>query len=144
MKTLIPALLVALSFATAVRAADGPPPHTPLPPNECIKTGQINEWYIVDARRAIVRTGPKHYLVTLKNDCPNLNHPPGLIFRSSPTHSGISEGRICGALGETVHSTSQPPCAIESVSTIDKARFKQLGEEAKRYQRGGADAEPAR
>ena len=143
MKAIIPTLFLTLVFGTAVQAAEDPSPRTPLPSSECINTNQINEWHIVDARRAIVRTGPKHYLVTLKNNCPNLNHPPGLMFRPSPASSGISQGRICGALGETVRSTNQPPCAIESVSKINKARFNQLSVEARRYRQGDTETVPA-
>ncbi len=136
MKAILPVLLTTLSLGTFAQAADHPSPRAPLPSSECINTSQINEWHIVDARSAIVRTGPKHYLVTLKNNCPHLNHPPGLIFRSSPSHTGINQGRICGALGETVRSSNQPPCAIESVSKIDKARFTQLSGQARRYRQG--------
>jgi len=143
MKTIIPALLVALLPALPVHATENPPPRKPLPSSQCIDTSQINEWHIVDARRAIVRTGPKHYLVTLENRCPHLNHPPGLIFRTSPARAGIDQGRICGAIGETVHSTNQPPCAVESVSRIDKAHFRQLTTEAARYRQGDAAGAPS-
>lgn len=138
MKTFTPILLFALALGTgAAQAAETAPPRTPLPMADCIKTTQINDWHIVDARTAIVRTGPKHYLVTLQNDCPNLSHPPGLIFRSSP---GVGEGRICGSIGETVHSRNQPACAIQSVRLIDKARFEQLTKDAKHYRAGATPA----
>jgi hypothetical protein len=143
MKTIVPALLLTLTLSSvALQAAETPSPRKPLPAADCIKTNQINDWRIVDARRAIVRTGPKRYLVTLQNDCPQLSHPPGLMFRSSPNHSGINQGRICGSIGETVHSRNQPACAIESVSLIDKARFDQLSSDAKRYN-GGAHQPPS-
>lgn len=139
MKTFAPILLIALATCvSALQAAETSPPRRPLPMADCIKTNQINDWHIVDARTAIVRTGPKRYLVTLQNDCPNLSHPPGLIFRSSP--AGISEGRICGSVGETVHSQNQPACAIQSVSLIDKARFEQLTKDAKHYRAGTTPA----
>jgi len=139
MKTFSPILLIALATCVgAAQAAEPSPPRTPLPAADCIQTDRINDWHIVDARTAIVRTGPKHYLVTLQNDCPHLNHPPGLIFRSSP--GGLSQGRICGSVGETVHSRNQPACAIQSVSVIDKTRFEQLTQDAKKYR---ADDAPA-
>lgn len=139
MKTIVPILLLAFAASTAQAAET--PSHSPLPASECINTQQINEWHIVDARNAVVRTGPKHYLVTLQGACPQLRHPPGLIFRTSPSNAGTSQHRICGDIGETVHSRNQPPCAIQSVSKIDKARFDQLTVDAKRYE--GDKATPA-
>ncbi len=139
MKIFLSLSLMAVTVgATSTRAAE-PPPRRPLPAADCINTSQINDWSIVDARSAIVRTGPKHYLVTLQVDCPQLSHPPGLIFRSS--RSPLAKGSICGSIGETVHSRGQPECAIESVTIIDKARFTQLGAQARRYK--SADAKPA-
>jgi hypothetical protein len=137
MKTLIPLLLLTLTIgAGAVQAAETPSAHTPLHTSDCIDTSQINEWHIVDARTAIVRTGPKRYLVTLQSACPKLATPPGLIFRPNRSNAVVNQGRICGEAGETVHSRNQPPCAIESVSKIDKARFDQLSASAKRHGSG--------
>lgn len=109
---------------------------SPLPAADCIQTDRINDWRIVSARTAIVRTGPKNYLVTLSNDCPQLSHPPGLIFSSG---RGIQQGRICGSVAETVHSLDQPPCAIKSVQLIDQKRYEQLAAEATRYRKSGAE-----
>lgn len=140
MKMIFPTVLLALTtVASAAQAAPAPPSAaSPLPAAQCIQTDRINDWHIVGARTAIVRTGPKNYLVTLKSDCPQLSHPPGLIFSSSPNHQGMNQGRICGAIGETVHSRGQPPCGIESVTLIDKKHYDQLTDEAKRYRKGGA------
>lgn len=136
MKAILPALLSVLAAGNLHAAGPGRT-RSPLPANECIDTTQINEWYIVDARTAIVRTGPKHYLVALQNDCPRLGTPPpGLIFRPNPSNAIVNRGRICGEVGETVRARYQPPCAIESVSRIDKARFKQLSEHATRHGSG--------
>ena len=126
MKMFFPILLLALAptITDAKPAAAGDTTsQAPLPISECIDTNRINEWHIVDKRHAIVRTGPKRYLVTLKSDCPKLNQPPGLVFSTGPSLQGVTHPRICGAIGETVQSTSQPPCAIESVTIIDKQRF---------------------
>lgn len=138
MKMLLPFLLLAVTSGIGTaRAGDQTPAHVPLPAGECIDTTQINEWHIVDARTAIVRTGPKRYLVTLRNDCPRLGTPPpGLIFRANPSNAVNNRGRICGENGETVHSRYQPACAIESVSRIDKDRFDQLSVKAKRHGNG--------
>jgi hypothetical protein len=136
MTAIIPVILLALVSGT-VQAAEKVPTRSPLPAGECIDTTQINEWHIVDARTAIVRTGPKRYLVTLQNDCPRLGTPPpGLVFRANPSNTAVNRGRICGEVGETVHSRHQPPCAIQSVSRIDKARFDQLGAHALRHGNG--------
>ena len=88
-----------------------------------------------------MRTGPKRYLGSLRNDCPQLSHPPGLIFSANTSQRDAAQSRICGEVGETVHSRGQPPCAIESVTLIDKARFDQLSEEAKRYRKGDSTPE---
>lgn len=86
---------------------------------------------MVDAKTAIVRTGPKRYLVKLQNSCPRLGTPPpGLMFRANPSNLAVNNGRICGEAGETVHSLNQPPCAIESVSLIGKPRFDKLAAHA--------------
>ncbi|MEP6899632.1 MAG: DUF6491 family protein [Rhodanobacter sp.] len=142
MKMIVGTLLLALAIgaAGATRAVDGPIPHAQLKSADCIDTSQINDWRIVDERTAIVRTGPKHYLVTLQSACPQLSHPPGLIFNSR-SNAGAGQGRICGGIGETVHTRGRPACAIQSVSIIDKTRFNQLGVDAKRY--NGGNRSPA-
>jgi hypothetical protein len=125
-------LVLAAGWASSIRAADTPTAYSPLRGADCINTNRINDWRIVSERAAIVRSGPKHYLVTLKSACPQLSHPPGLIF-GSRSNVGADQGRICGGIGENVRSRGQPPCPIQSVSIIDKARFDQLSQEAKRY-----------
>lgn len=148
MKTI--ACLLALSVASAALGATGAPasqadgfkPITPV--GDCMKINQINEWHIVDARTAIVRTGPKRYRIGLQNDCPRLAMPPtGLVFRASASNQAVGENRICGDLGETVRSQQQPPCAIQSATLIDKAEFDRLAKQSKRSG-SGADQPPAR
>jgi hypothetical protein len=138
MKTTLPTLLLALTVGVgAAQAAETAPARSPLHTVDCIDTTQINEWHIVDARTAIVRTGPKRYLVTLQSDCPRLGTPPpGLIFRANPSNAAVNHGRICGEVGETVHSRYQPPCAIQSVSKIDKEHFDRLSARATRHGSG--------
>jgi len=142
MKTTIPILLLALTIgAGATQAAESRAPRKPLPAADCINTDQINEWHVVNSRTAIVRTGPKRYLVTLQSACPHLGTPPsGLIFRPNPSNAVNNRGRICGEAGETVRSRRQPPCAIESVSRIDKARFDRLSDHAMHH--GSAADQP--
>src|SRR5690606_36560805 len=100
MKTILPTVLLALvvgAGASVAQAAETAPARSPLPAGDCIDITQINESHIVDARTAIVRTGPKRYLVTLQNDCPRLGTPPpGLIFRANPSNTVVNRGRICG------------------------------------------------
>lgn len=140
MKLILPLLLLAFTTVPGVSRAGEPDKvvtHAPLPAGECIDTTQINEWHIVDARTAIVRTGPKRYLVTLRNDCPRLGTPPpGLVFRANRSNQVNNRGRICGENGETVRSRYQPPCAIDSVSRIDKAHFDQLSAKTRRHGNG--------
>ncbi|HET6432211.1 DUF6491 family protein [Dyella sp.] len=134
MKVLGSFLCLALISAHAI-AADGPQARTPIKPiGDCIRIDQINEWHIVDARTATVRTGPKRYRVNLTHDCPRLLlGPPGLFFHPNEANQAISAGRICGEVGETVSSVQQPPCAIASVQMIDKGAFEQLSVQARRH-----------
>lgn len=136
MKTLVSILLLALA-ASVVQATEAPLPRSPLPAGDCIDTTQTNEWHIVDDRTAIVRTGPKRYLVTLQSACPRLGTPPpGLIFRPNQSNAHVNQGRICGEVGEMVYSRNQPPCAIQSVSKIDKPRFDDLKAHSNRHGSG--------
>lgn len=140
MKMIAPTLLLAFTLgaaASVAHAAGSESARIPLAAADCIDTTQINEWHIVDERTAIVRTGPKRYLVTLQSACPRLGMAPaGLMFRPNRSNALNNRGRICGEVGETVHSRQQPPCAIESVSKIDKARFDELSAQARRHGSG--------
>lgn len=140
MKTMTSTLLVlALAVgAGQAAAADTMPAHTPLRPvSECIRPDRINSWHIVDNRTAIVGTGPQYYQVTLQSDCPRLGiGPAGLIFRANESNKAVAQSQICGETGETVRSRDQPPCAIQSVSKIDKATFDALSKKATRHGSG--------
>lgn len=128
-----PALVLLLASCASVTVASAaPPPRTPLPAAECLQPSRINDWRIVDDRTAIVRTGPTYYEVKLRAACPQLRHPPGLMFKANAANTSSNDGRICGEVGETVHSSGQPPCAIQSVQRIDKTRFDQLDAARKR------------
>lgn len=138
----LPFLLLAASGATAF-AADAPPALRPLPYAQCIQTDRINEWHIVDQRTALVRTGPYRYVVHLKADCPRLGiGVPGFLLHASASGKAAGEGRICGGLGETVSARDQPPCAISSVETVDKARFDRMRKHAARHG-SGAELPPS-
>lgn len=138
MRTIVTALLLAVSIGAATSAAakdvNGAIPHKQLRSADCIDTSNINDWAVVDARTAIVRTGPKRYLIKLQSSCPQLSNPPGLMFKTATT-AGANGGKICGGIGETVRSRGNPACAIQSVSMIDKAQYDQLSAEAKRYRK---------
>lgn len=144
MKALVSLMCLALT-AGGVAAASAPQTRVPIKPiGDCIRLDQINEWHVVDARTAIVRTGPKRYRVDLQNDCPRLGlGPPGLLFHANPSNQAVNAGRICGEVGETVSSPQQPPCAIQSLKIIDKAAFDRLAIEAKRHG-SGADQPTAK
>jgi len=125
--------LLLLAAASPIAFASGAPA-TALPYAQCIQTDKINEWHIIDARTALVRTGPYRYVVHLKADCPRLGiGVPGLLLRASESGKSVGEGRICGGLGETVSARDQPPCAISSVEMVDKAKFEQMREHAARH-----------
>lgn len=140
MKTWI--LLTLALAATDATAAQRMSAHTPIRPiSECLRVDRINEWYIVDDRTAIVRTGPFRYRVNLQSSCPRLGlGPAGLVFRANSSNQVVGDGRICGEVGETVSSLHQPPCAIQSVQPIDKATFDRLSSKARRH--GSAADQP--
>ena len=135
-----------LSFAVACTAAfaGNPPSRTSLPYAQCIQTDKINEWHIVDARTALVRTGPYRYVVHLKADCPRLGVGlPGFLLRASESNKTVGGGRICGDVGQTVGARDQPPCAISSISQVDQAKFDQLRKHALRHG-SGAELPPSK
>ena len=130
--------LACIAAVSAAQTAPTTPAYHPIRPvSSCLRTDRINEWHIVDARTAIVRTGPDRFLVKLQSDCPRLGYPPkGLVFHSNPANQAVMPWRICGEAGETVRSRNQPPCAIQSVSRIDKAEFDRLRKRAVRHGSG--------
>lgn len=134
-------LLLLAGTSSAAFAAGAP--GKALPYAQCIQTDKINEWHVVDARSALVRTGPYRYVVHLKADCPRLGiGVPGLLLRASESGKSVGGGRICGDLGESVSARDQPPCAISSVEMVDKTTFEQMREHAARHG-SGADVPPA-
>lgn len=144
MKHLPSLLLLVAAGCTTAFAGDAPPAHKSLPYAQCIQTDKINEWHIVDARTALVRTGPYRYVVRLKADCPRLGLGlPGFRLRASESNKTVGGGRICGDVGETVSARDQPPCAISSVSLVDQAKFDQLRKHALRHG-SGAELRPSK
>ena len=128
----LPVLLL-LATANCAAFAAGPPGKA-LPYAQCIQTDKINEWHVVDARTALVRTGPYRYLVHLAADCPRLGiGAPGFLLRASESGKSVGDGRICGQVGETVSGRDQPACAISSVEMVDKAKFEQMRQHAARH-----------
>lgn len=125
-------LLLLAASSSAVFAASAP--GKALPYAQCIQTDKINEWHVVDARTALVRTGPYRYVVHLKADCPRLGiGVPGFLLRASESGKSVGGGRICGDLGETVSARDQPPCAISSLEMVDKGQFEQMRSRAARH-----------
>ncbi|WP_243047353.1 DUF6491 family protein [Dyella sp. RRB7] len=115
------------TIGTSAIAADQAPAYTPLrPTSQCLRPDRINEWYVVDSRTVIARTGPDHYLVKLQAICPHLGIEQSLRFRPNPSNKAAGMGALCGEAGETVTSRDQPPCGVQSVAKIDKAQFEQL------------------
>ena len=134
MKTVMSAVLAFTFAATAANAfAQSAPASNSLPYKDCIRLDQINEWHVVDPQTVIVRTGPyQRYLVKLKASCDKLGiGNPGMEFVPSQADRVAAPLRICGGVGEKVRARSQPGCAIDSVSLIDEAAFKDYRTRAK-------------
>lgn len=135
MKTVTAMLVFAMAAASGLAHADGPAEerHPMRPVSECLRPDRVNEWYVVDKRTVIARTGPDRYLVKLTADCPRLGIGQQLLFRANDSNRAAGLGAICGEVGETVVSRDQPPCAIESVSKIDKAQFEKMEKHASQH-----------
>ena len=135
MKTVTAMLALAMVAASGLAHADGPAPERqPLRPvSECLRPDRINEWYVVDKRTVIARTGPDRYLVKLTADCPRLGIGQQLRFNPNESNRAAGMGAICGEVGEEVVSRDQPPCAIQSVGKIDKAKFEDLEKHATQH-----------
>lgn len=122
--------------ASPVQAADEDKPagYTPLRPvSECLRPDRINEWYVVDARTVIARTGPDRYVIKLQANCPQLGIGQSLRFLPNRANLAAGMGAMCGEVGETVASRDQPPCAVQSIAKIDKANFDQLSHKASQH-----------
>jgi hypothetical protein len=134
MKTLAPLLLLTLAAGCLHAADKTPPPRTPIRPiSECMRIDQINDWHVLDARTATVSNGPHYYRVNLAAHCPRLGFgPSGLMFRANDSNRTLGNSRICGEVGETVRSTQQPPCAIQSVVKISKSEYQRLNKHARK------------
>ncbi|TBR38817.1 MULTISPECIES: DUF6491 family protein [Dyella] len=134
MKTRIVMLVLAMAISSVVQAQSAPkstPEYHPLRPvSECLRPDRLNQWYVLDNHTIIAKAGPDRYLVKLQNDCPRLGIGQSLRFRANQSNKMTGWGAICGESGETVRSRDEPPCAIQSVSKIDKAEYDKLEDQA--------------
>ncbi|WP_201315056.1 DUF6491 family protein [Dyella sp. EPa41] len=132
---LLPAALLAACALPALAAGqDKTPAYTPLRPvSECLRPDRVNEWYVVDNTTVIARTGPDRYLIKLQATCPQLGIGQSLRFRPNRGNQAAGMGAMCGEAGETVASRDQPPCAVQSISKIDKTQFDSLGSKSRQH-----------
>lgn len=115
--------LVAAAAASAAHASGDRDTDKPLRPvSDCLDITRINELYVRNDRSLIVRSGPNHFMIDLKNDCPQLGigGNPRLVAASAP----VMQGRMCGDLGEKVVTISGVACAVRSVTPISEDMFK--------------------
>ncbi|WP_266170089.1 DUF6491 family protein [Dyella subtropica] len=144
---LVLTMAAASGLAHADKQADNPADnpaeaHEPLRPvSDCMRPDRINAWYVVDTRTTVVSNGPNYYLIKLESECPRLGIGRSLLFKANESNRIAGLGAICGETGETVQSLPhQPPCAIQSVSKIDKDQFDQMEKQA--IQRGYGNHRP--
>ena len=132
---LLPAALLAASALPASAVGqDKTPAYTPLRPvSDCLRPDRVNEWYVVDDMTVIARTGPDRYLIKLQAKCPQLGIGQSLRFRPNRANQAAGMGAMCGEVGETVASRDQPPCAVQSISKIDKVQFDSLGSKSRKH-----------
>lgn len=138
-RRVVSALLLLASCSAAAADISAVPSRHELPYGSCLRTDRINEWSVIDARTVTVRNGPHHFLVKTTVDCPRMTLGGGLRFRTSNSDRAMGGMRICGGINEKIVRRSEPACSIQSVSTISKATFVNLGNKTMRH---GSGAEP--
>lgn len=122
-------LALFLSVSVAAHAVDGVlegKPGNPLrPQSECLDPTQARGWAIVANDSVVVDAGRRKFLLRFGASCPELEWTTRLQFR---TPGG--SGRVCGHAFDAVLPESRGgivvPCAIESITSIDAARYREL------------------
>lgn len=96
----------------------------PLRPiSKCIVVDRVGEWYVVDPKTVIVRTGPEYFRIDMEVSCPRLGYGPGIRFRLNPALA--NSGRLCGDMLEAIYA-DQIPCPIAGITPINEKRFREL------------------
>ncbi|MGY3231177.1 hypothetical protein ACVWWJ_002661 [Luteibacter sp. HA06] len=133
------ALVASFFIVPVAQAAVQQPAPRELPYSECLQIDRINEWNVVNDTAVTVRNGPNHFPVKTKVSRPRMTLGDGLHFRTSQSDRAVGGMRICGGISEEIVRRDDPPCAIRSVSTVNKATFERLGKKSKQR---GSGAEP--
>jgi len=126
-------LLTVAAHASDKPAAGGPASEAkPLEFNHCMRTDRITDWKVVDDQTLVVATGPDHFLIKTDVACPRMGLGGGVRFKTAESNKAIGGFRICGTPTEKVDRiNNDPPCSIQSVSTIDKATYEAMSKNAK-------------
>lgn len=117
------------------------------PVSSCPRLDRITDWAVVDDRTVILRNGPQRFVAKTQSSCPRMGTGNSLRFISSPDKKAVGEWRICGDVGDMVVSRDQPPCAVVSVKSVDKATYDRMAKAAKHRgsaadQRTGSGGKP--
>jgi hypothetical protein len=130
--------VASLLITVAAHAAEQAPTAGPVPAskplefNDCMRTDRITDWKVIDDQTIVVATGPDHFLVKTDVACPRMGLGGGVRFKTAESNKAIGGFRICGTPTEKVERiNNDPPCNIQSVSTIDKATYKTMSKKAK-------------
>jgi hypothetical protein len=140
MKAAFPAVVALVAAGLFAPSFAGEPAQSmrPLRPvSSCIDLHRIGEWYVIDDSTIIVRTGPKHYRVDLKNACPRLDVGGGLNLSTRSTYGG-DRRYVCGEITDRVTTVDGIPCAVKSVTPISGDTFKSMEKaklDAKRHRK---------
>jgi Family of unknown function (DUF6491) len=126
-------LLTVAAHASGQTPTGDPAPATkPLEFNDCMRTDRITDWKVIDDQTVVVATGPDHFLVKTNVACPRMGLGGGVRFKTAQSNKAIGGFRICGTPTEKVlRINGDPPCDIQSVSTIDKDTYKAMSKKAK-------------
>lgn len=96
----------------------------PLRPiSKCIDVERVGEWYVVEPKTVIVRTGPTYFRIDMSTTCTGLGYGGGLSFRINPANANL--GRLCGDMLDAIYAYDIP-CPIDKVTPISEMRFREL------------------
>ncbi len=121
---LVSMLLATSTIAPMAMASDSTSTGKAITPvSECLDLTHPSQIYAPDNKTVIVKTGPKYFRIDLKAECPRLGlGTPQLV----PGNSNAGMRVMCGDVGDKVVNIDGLPCAVESMSRIDKDAFEKL------------------
>ena len=114
MKHMIIASLAACAFAAAPAAAVDHHEDTEDDAPRCVRMVHINGYSVIDREHVVFRGGAsRHYLATLRHNCPDLN------FGVQLATSFAANATLCPPIVEFITPDNGFRCAIDTVEEVD-------------------------